>query len=113
MYRLRGMCAGVSVKAIFYQDELQPEHQRALARQAEVFSEIGSPGGARAFGRLPADHRDRGAASPAALIRHPDCALRRPRRVVTATRVRTTVVRFDESDQNPYNVEQMIKISNF
>lgn len=52
-----GACALVCpVKAIFYHEELQPGQQRALARQAEVFSEIGSPGGAKSFGRLAGDH---------------------------------------------------------
>jgi ferredoxin len=60
-----GACALVCpVKAIFYQDELKPDQFRSLARQAEVFGAVGSPGGARAFGRLPADHAEISAMPP-------------------------------------------------
>lgn len=52
-----GACALVCpVQAIFYQDELPPGQERAMTRQAEVFSEVGSPGGARNLGRPLVDH---------------------------------------------------------
>src|ERR1700722_10902051 len=46
------------VQAIVYENELRPEQRYLLLRQAEVFRDIGPPGGARTFGRLPADHPD-------------------------------------------------------
>jgi NAD-dependent dihydropyrimidine dehydrogenase PreA subunit len=54
-----GACVSVCpVKAIVYENELRPEQRYLLQRQAEAFRAIGAPGGARAFGRLAADHPD-------------------------------------------------------
>lgn len=52
-----GACVPVCpVNAIVYQEDLKPEEQHFLRRQIEVFQEVGSPGGAKGFGKLPADH---------------------------------------------------------
>jgi ferredoxin len=54
-----GACALVCpVKAISYDGDLKPEEKFLLRRQREAFSTIGSPQGARSFGRMPADHPD-------------------------------------------------------
>jgi NAD-dependent dihydropyrimidine dehydrogenase PreA subunit len=52
-----GACAVVCpVKAISYEGDLKPQDRYLLARQREAFAAAGSPGGARSFGHLPADH---------------------------------------------------------
>lgn len=52
-----GACLPVCpVHAIVTADDLKPTDRRFLARQEEVFRDIGSPGGASGFGKLPADH---------------------------------------------------------
>jgi NAD-dependent dihydropyrimidine dehydrogenase PreA subunit len=52
-----GACAVVCpVKAISYEGDLKPEERDLLTRQREVFSVVGAPGGARAFGAVLADH---------------------------------------------------------
>jgi NAD-dependent dihydropyrimidine dehydrogenase PreA subunit len=59
-----GACVPVCpVNAILDQEDLKPEEQHFLRRQIEVFQQVGSPGGAKAFGKLPADHPEV-AASP-------------------------------------------------
>jgi NAD-dependent dihydropyrimidine dehydrogenase PreA subunit len=58
-----GACVPVCpVNAIVYQEDLKPQEQRFLRRQIEVFRDVGSPGGAKVFGTLPADHPDVAAA---------------------------------------------------
>lgn len=52
-----GACAPVCpVKAIAYERDLKPGDEYLLVRQREAFLAVGSPGGARDFGPLPADH---------------------------------------------------------
>src|SRR5690348_1274016 len=46
------------VQAILPAEDLKPTERRFLARQEEVFRDLGSPGGASGFGKLPADHPD-------------------------------------------------------
>jgi NAD-dependent dihydropyrimidine dehydrogenase PreA subunit len=54
-----GACVPVCpVTAILSQEDLEAGDMRLLTRQIEVFRDIGSPGGASGFGRLPADHPD-------------------------------------------------------
>ena len=52
-----GACVPVCpVNAISYQEDLKPENRHFLERQAQVFRDVGLPGGAKGFGKLPADH---------------------------------------------------------
>jgi NAD-dependent dihydropyrimidine dehydrogenase PreA subunit len=54
-----GACVPVCpVSAILSQEDLDAAQMKFLTRQIEVFRHVGSPGGASAFGRLPADHPD-------------------------------------------------------
>jgi NAD-dependent dihydropyrimidine dehydrogenase PreA subunit len=52
-----GACEPVCpVEAIFYEDDLAESSRPFLAVNAEVFADIGSPGGAAGLGPLPIDH---------------------------------------------------------
>jgi NAD-dependent dihydropyrimidine dehydrogenase PreA subunit len=52
-----GACVDVCpVHAIAYEGDLAPEDRYLIARQRETFQNVGSPGGSRAFGPIPADH---------------------------------------------------------
>lgn len=51
-----GACVSVCpVQAILFEHELRPEQRHFLQRQAEVFRDLGSPGGARALGHRVSD----------------------------------------------------------
>ena len=52
-----GACEPVCpVEAIAYEDDLTGESAGYLAINAEVFADLGSPGGAARTGMMPADH---------------------------------------------------------
>ncbi|MBB3041777.1 4Fe-4S binding protein [Nocardioides sp. LMS-CY] len=52
-----GACEPVCpVEAIAYEDDLPSESAGYLAINAEVFADLGSPGGAAGAGMMPADH---------------------------------------------------------
>jgi NAD-dependent dihydropyrimidine dehydrogenase PreA subunit len=54
-----GACEAVCpVTAIVYDGEMAPEQRPSLERAVELFTEVGSPGGARRKGPLGRDHPD-------------------------------------------------------
>jgi ferredoxin len=52
-----GACeAACPVQAVWFDVDLDQDRQHLITRAAEMFTEIGSPGGARNFGPLGRDH---------------------------------------------------------
>ncbi|MBN9105394.1 MAG: ferredoxin family protein [Propionibacteriaceae bacterium] len=52
-----GACEPVCpVEAIYYEDDVPSDQERFIAVNTEFFSEIGSPGGAAAYGPIDDDH---------------------------------------------------------
>ncbi len=52
-----GACEPVCpTEAIFYEDDVPPDEAQYIAVNEEFFAEIGSPGGAAAYGPVDSDH---------------------------------------------------------